>query len=305
MALISTSPPTYRGRFAPSPTGPLHMGSLVAALGSYLEAKARGGSWLLRIEDVDLPRCQPGAEDDILRVLEAFGFAWEGPLVHQSERSGRYQAALDQLKRQGLAFACACSRRELADSARAIDGSLRYPGTCRNGLADGRSARAWRLRVPDEDIVFDDRVQGTVARNLAQDCGDFVLLRADGFFAYQLAVTVDDADQGITHVVRGADLIESAPRQIWLQRCLGLVTPAYAHLPVVLDGNGEKLSKQTLAAPVQPGQGVVAMHAALCFLGQSPPPELSRASLPTLWQWALEHWSLDRVPKRMGDVLSR
>ncbi len=221
----------YRGRFAPSPTGPLHFGSLVAAVGSYLEAKSRGGAWLLRMEDLDTPRAQPGAADAILRTLEACGMAWDGDIVYQSRRSVAYRAALAHLEAQGLVYACGCSRREIADSGLGPDGALIYPGTCRNGLAPGKQARAIRVCVDHERIDFEDLVQGNLNQDLAAEVGDFVLRRADGLYAYQLAVVVDDAEQKITDVVRGADLLDSTPRQIYLQRRLGLPAPRYLHLP--------------------------------------------------------------------------
>ena len=303
IAISSLVLPNYRGRFAPSPTGPLHFGSLVAAVGSYLDAAAHGGVWLLRMEDVDAPRTVPGAADDILRTLEAFGFAWEGEVLWQSGRLDAYAATLETLKTTGLAYPCACSRREIADSATrpARDGGHVYPGTCRVGLPAGASPRAWRLRVDDTPLRFIDRVQGEQLQCLAHDVGDFVLLRADGQFAYQLAVVVDDAMQGITHVVRGADLLDSTPRQIWLQQCLGVATPIYAHLPVVTNAAGEKLSKQTLAQPVRAGD-VEVLWAALDFLGQQPPAELHHAALAELWVWARAHWCLDAVPPCRGIV---
>lgn len=295
----ASAPRRYRGRFAPSPTGPLHFGSLVAAVGSWLDARAHGGEWLLRMEDIDTPRNVPGAADDILRTLEAFGFAWDGAVCFQSERIDAYRAALEQLKGAGLAYGCACSRKEIADSATrpAIDGGLAYPGTCRNGLPAGRDARAWRLRVPADEIAFDDRVQGRVAQQLERDVGDFVLLRADGLFAYQLAVTVDDGWQGITDIVRGADLLASTPRQIWLQHCLGLPTPRYAHLPVVANEAGEKLSKQTLAKALDSGRAAAELVAALAFLGQPVPAELGRSTVADVWRWAFEHWSFAAIPR--------
>ena len=221
MTLTDNISPDYCGRFAPSPTGPLHLGSLVAALGSYLQARVCGGRWLIRMEDVDQPRCKPEYADSILRTLEGLGFVWDGEVMVQSRRTAAYRTALDRLISEGKAFGCSCTRKELADSARASDGGQVYPGTCRHGLLPGRGARAWRIRSPDREIFFNDVVQGRITRNLAQDCGDFVLLRADGYFAYQLAVVIDDAEQGITQVVRGADLIESTPRQIHLQQVLG------------------------------------------------------------------------------------
>lgn len=253
------------------------------------------------MEDVDLPRCQPGAADGILQTLTAFGFEWDGPVQDQSGRVDKFRAALESLRLQDRVFPCACTRRELADSQfsqLAGDGAKIYPGTCRQGLPAGKAARSWRLRVVDESIVFDDAVQGRVAQNLAHEAGDFVLLRADGFFAYQLAVVVDDAEQGITHVVRGADLLESTPRQIFLQRSLGLPTPQYAHLPVAVNAAGEKLSKQTCAAPLDNTRPQAALWDALAFLGQSPSAELRGAGLADIWQWAHAHWDMARVPRQ-------
>lgn len=287
-----------RGRFAPSPTGPLHFGSLVAAVGSFLDARRRGGEWLLRMEDLDRPRCQDGAANDILRTLEAFGFEWDGEVVWQSRRSTAYADALERLRDAGRVFACACTRRELADSALAPDGAPVYPGTCRLGLPPGRGLRADRLRVGQACIAFDDGVQGRLTQNLAEEVGDFVLLRADGFFAYQLAVVVDDSEQGITQVVRGADLLDSTPRQILLQQLLGWPTPTYAHLPVAIDASGEKLSKQTRAAPLDATRTIPSLLAALRFLDQAPPAELAEASLSEFWRWAIAHWELARVPRR-------
>ncbi|WP_319242702.1 tRNA glutamyl-Q(34) synthetase GluQRS [uncultured Propionivibrio sp.] len=289
----------YRGRFAPSPTGPLHFGSLVAAVGSYLDARAHHGDWLVRIEDVDGPRTVAGAADHILRTLAGFGFEWDDEVVVQSQRLDRYHAALSRLQVDGWIYPCACSRSEIAaaTTTRSIDGGLRYPGTCRAGLAPGKAARAWRLRVPDEEIRFVDRVQGETRQNPERDVGDVVLLRADGQYAYQLAVVVDDAAQGINTVVRGVDLLDSTARQLWLQRCLGLPTPVHAHLPVVVNAVGEKLSKQTLAEAVDPARGSAALAAACAFLGHPPPGELTGAPLPEFWRWAIAHWSMSRVPK--------
>ncbi|MBS1143150.1 MAG: tRNA glutamyl-Q(34) synthetase GluQRS [Proteobacteria bacterium] len=291
--------PPYRGRFAPSPTGPLHFGSLVAAVGSYLDARTQGGSWLVRMEDVDTPRNVPGAADDILRTLDAFGFAWDGPVLYQSTRFEAYAAALEKLRQDGLVYGCACSRKEIADSATrpAIDGGLAYPGTCRHGLAAGREARAWRLRVNDDEIAFDDRVQGRVGQHLETDVGDFVLRRADGLFAYQLAVTVDDDFQQISQVVRGADLLASTPRQIWLQRCLGFATPGYAHLPVAANAAGEKLSKQTLARALATDSAAAELIRALAFLGQPVPADLAWAPVAEVWAWAMTQWVFNAIPR--------
>lgn len=288
----------YRGRFAPSPTGPLHFGSLIAAVASYLEARSRHGQWLVRMEDLDRPREMPGAAAGILQALEAFNFEWDGAIMHQSRREPAYAAALEKLKAAGLVYACACSRREIADSAvHGIDG-LVYPGTCRQGLPPGKTARAWRITVDDAALAFDDAVQGRIAQNLQRDIGDFVLKRADGLYAYQLAVVVDDAEQGITHVVRGADLLDSTPRQIYLQQRLGLPTPAYAHVPVAANLAGEKLSKQTLAAALDVQNPVPQLWQALQFLGQRPEPALRQAGLADLWRWAQTHWCLSALPQQ-------
>lgn len=291
----AATPSAYVGRFAPSPTGPLHFGSLVAAAGSLLEARAQGGRWLLRIEDVDTPRCIPGASDGIIATLARFGFEWDGDIVYQSAHTDAYAAALEALKAAGHAFPCACTRRELAGAALARDGSYRYPGTCRNGLPPGRQARAWRVRA-EGVIRFEDAIQGRQAEDLARDCGDYVVLRADGLFAYQLAVVVDDAAAGVTHVVRGADLLDSTARQIHLHRLLGSAVPAHAHLPVATNATGEKLSKQTLAQAIDAHPPTVALVAALAFLGQNPPLELRHAPLAEVWRWAFAHWRLAQVP---------
>jgi len=285
---------TYIGRFAPSPTGPLHFGSLVAALASWLDARAAGGRWLVRMEDLDTPRQQPGAADAILRQLEALGLSWDGTVMVQSRRAPRYREALERLERGGLTYACGCSRKEMADSALGIDGAQIYPGTCRRGLPPGKRARATRVRTPPEPIGFVDRVQGACAQSIAREVGDFIVLRADGLFAYQLAVVVDDADQEISDVVRGADLIDSTARQILLQRQLGFRTPRYAHVPVALNARGEKLSKQSGAVPVNGTHGAVAIARALAFLGHPPPADLPPGEL---LGWAVAHWSIARVPR--------
>lgn len=285
----------YRGRFAPSPTGPLHFGSLVAAVGSYLQARSQGGQWFVRIEDLDPPREVPGAAGDILRTLEAFGFEWDGEVMYQSRRHAAYEAALEKLRRDGALYACACTRREIADSSvNGIEGPV-YPGTCRAGLQPDRNARAWRVRVDGTVIEFDDLLQGQQRSILAEDIGDFVVKRADGLFAYQLAVVVDDAEQGITEVVRGADLLHSAPRQIHLQRLLGLPTPRYLHLPVVLNEQGEKLSKQTYAAPVERINPLLALRRMLAVLGQAP-PDRDISVLADFWRWAMQNWLLEVLP---------
>lgn len=292
----------YRGRFAPSPTGPLHFGSLVAAVGSYLDARAHDGEWLVRIEDVDAPRTVPGASDNILRTLEVLGFEWDGEVVVQSRRLDRYHAALVRLQLDGDVYPCACSRSEIAavTTQHSIDGGLVYPGTCRNGLAEGKAARAWRFRVPDQNLRFVDRVQGESTQNPGHEVGDFVLLRADGQYAYQLAVVVDDAVQGVNAVVRGVDLLDSTLRQMWLQQRLGLPAPSYAHLPVVVNAAGEKLSKQTKATAIDPEKGSEILIAALQILGHSAPAELRGASLKDFWRWAIAAWSIAKVPPVRG-----
>jgi glutamyl-Q tRNA(Asp) synthetase len=289
--------PAYRGRFAPTPSGPLHFGSLVAAAGSLLEARTRGGEWLLRIDDLDPPRVVRGAADAILRTLDAYGMHWDGAVVRQSARSAAYHAALHRLRRQALVYPCACSRREIGDSAAAgIEGPV-YPGHCRAGMPADRAARALRVLTHGAAVAFEDAVQGRIEQAIEAAIGDFVVYRADGVYAYHLATVIDDAAQGITHVVRGADLLASTPRQIHLQRVLGLPTPAYAHLPVALNEAGEKLSKQTLAWPVDASAPVPALHAALRFLGQPVSDDLRRATLRELWSWAFAHWRLASVPR--------
>lgn len=270
----------YVGRFAPSPTGPLHFGSLVAALASYMEARAVNGKWLVRMEDLDRPREQPGAADEILRALERLGFGWDGPVLHQSARLERYRSVLDDLLARGFAYPCACTRRELEDSALALDGARIYPGTCRAGLPADKPARAIRLRTHDAAIGFADAIQGWVQQRVESKVGDFVLRRADGIVAYQLAVVLDDMDQGVTHVVRGADLLDSTCRQIHLQRLLGARQPRYAHVPVAVNAAGEKLSKQTGARPLDLSDPQRELARARRFLGQNE-----------------DGWDLARVPR--------
>jgi glutamyl-Q tRNA(Asp) synthetase len=283
----------YTGRFAPSPTGPLHFGSFLAALASWLDARAARGRWLVRIEDLDGPRERPGAADEILRTLVRFGMEWDGEVLFQSRRAAIYQKALKKL--EASTYWCGCSRREIADSSLrlAADGAQVYPGTCRAGLAPGKERRALRVRTDGETISFVDRVQGTVEQVLELDVGDFVLLRADGQFAYQLAVVVDDALQEVTNVVRGADLIDSTPRQIRLQRLLGLPTPRYLHLPVALDAGGEKLSKSAGAGALEDSPHTLAR--ALAFLGQPPACTLAEA---------LRNWNPVLIPAQRGSAPS-
>lgn len=288
------------GRFAPSPTGPLHFGSLVAAVASWLDARAASGRWLLRMEDLDRPRCEAGAADTILRQLEAYGLAWEGDVLVQSQRDDAYAVALDALKAMGAVYPCACTRSQLEinQAPRNAEGEILYPGTCRNGLPPGAVARAWRVRVPDVSTHFTDRIHGELQQNLAHDVGDFIVKRADGLFAYQLAVVVDDAFQGVTHVVRGADLLWNTPRQIYLQTLLGLPTPVYAHVPLITNAAGQKLSKQTRASALpETGRGAVMAHA-LAVLGHAPPAELAGAEPAEQLAWAVAQWQIENVPTR-------
>ena len=298
--LKQEAPPLYRGRFAPSPTGPLHFGSLVAALASFLDARAAGGEWLVRMEDLDKPREVPGAADAILRTLEAFGLHWDGEVVRQSARGEAYAEALAALARAGHSYPCGCSRRELAEHGRPGVEGLVYPGTCREGLPPGKAPRAIRVRVPEERLGFDDRLLGPQHQDLALEVGDFVVRRADDIVAYQLAVVVDDAWQGITDVVRGADLLASTARQIHLQRCLGLPTPRYLHLPVAVNAAGEKLSKQTHAPPVDDSRPGPALFSALRFLGQAPPASLANTPVEELLGWARAHWNPGAIPRRQA-----
>lgn len=286
---------SYVGRFAPSPTGPLHFGSLVAAVASWLDARAAGGRWLVRMEDVDRPRCVPGAADTILQQLENYALQWDGEVLYQSRRDDAYAAALDTLQNSDAVYPCACSRSQLAAAAHNAAGEIIYPGTCRNGLPDGATARAWRVRVPPGITAFNDRIFGEMSQDLTHDVGDFIVRRADGLFAYQLAVVVDDAFQGITHVVRGADLLMNTPRQIAVHTLLGLAVPTYAHVPLITNAAGQKLSKQT-RAPALPAHGRGAIMAqALCALGHSPPQDLKGANPHELLFWARTRWRIEAV----------
>lgn len=276
------------GRFAPSPTGSLHFGSLVSAVGSFLQAKCPGGRWLLRIEDIDPPREVVGSSDEIIGDLRRLGMLADEPVLYQSSRASAYQTAVDLLLEKGLAYPCACSRKDLPSSGI-------YPGTCRNGIPNGKVSRAVRFRLDASVCVFDDTLQGLISESTASACGDFVIHRADGLYAYQLAVVIDDHFQGVTQIVRGADLLDSTCRQIFLQKALGIVTPEYMHLPVATSTDGKKLSKRKQADPVNHQDPGFAVRQALCFLGQSPPPELS---LDALWLWALEHWNNSLIPRQ-------
>jgi glutamyl-Q tRNA(Asp) synthetase len=285
-----------KGRFAPSPTGALHFGSLVAALASWLDARAGGGEWLVRIEDVDVPRTVPGAAEDILRTLEAFGLHWDREVTWQSGRTALYEEALERLRAAGLVYRCRCSRKEVADAGlHGIEGAI-YPGTCRGLAIDASLCAAHRLRADGAPVAFEDRVQGRISQDIAREIGDFVLKRRDALHAYQLAVVVDDAAQGVTDVVRGADLLQSTPRQILLQRALGLPTPRYLHFPVATNARGQKLSKQTLAPALRAEEAGELLAAALAFLSQ--PPPASRLPREILAE-AVRSWDPARIARRI------
>ena len=295
----------YVGRFAPSPTGPLHFGSLVAAVASFCEAKVHQGKWLVRMEDLDKPREIKGAATTILHQLEAYGFEWDETVVYQSQRSELYTDALEQLNRKQLIYPCTCTRKEIADSSTSfgVDGRI-YPKNCLHHQIKPNTPIAWRIRTHNAKISFHDDIQQLIQQNIGHDVGDFILKRADGLFAYQLAVVADDAAQGITHIVRGADLLDSTPRQIYLQQQLDFSTPQYAHVPVAANANSEKLSKQTLAKPIEVSAASQLLYDALCFLGQQPPADISTAQLNTIWQWALEHWNISAVAQTRQIIIA-
>lgn len=287
----------YRGRFAPSPTGPLHFGSLVTALGSWLQARSQNGEWLLRMEDLDPPREVPDAANSILHTLEACGLCWDGPVLYQSQRHAAYDEALTQLAVGGHSYPCGCSRKRIAEATgREYLGP--YPGICRNGLPPGAVARAIRVRCPPHSIHFHDGLQGEIEADLIHELGDFVVRRTDGLYAYHLAVTVDDAYQGVTEIVRGADLLSATPCQRHLQTLLGLPHPQPVHLPIAVNAAGQKLSKQTHAPPIDRQRPATALSRALAFLGHPPITELAGAPPSTLLEWALAEWALHRVPTR-------
>mgnify|MGYP000957816363 CR=1 FL=1 len=275
------------GRFAPSPSGPLHFGSVTSAVASYLNVRAQRGRWLLRIDDLDPPREEAGAADAIIRTLEALGLHWDGAIVYQSQRLAQYRAALEKLTAAGQTFICTCSRRQVGPGA--------YPGTCRGKCSTSPSTGSVRVLVGDEATSFTDLLHGDCDFRLTDECGDFIVQRADGLTAYHLAVVVDDAAAGVTEVVRGGDLLDSTPRQIHLQKLLGFKHPRYAHLPVVLGGNGVKLSKQSHAQAIKPEHAPLAVFHALVFLGFTPPAELHGAAPCELLDWGLRVWRLDAV----------
>lgn len=293
----------YIGRFAPSPTGLLHIGSLLTALASYADARANGGKWLVRMEDLDPPREMAGAAAHILRTLEAFGFEWDGEVAYQSRRNGLYQEALGRLKSEGLVYPCYCSRKDWKAAATAGADGFVYNGRCRvpaqRPEANGKTP-AWRIAVPDRTIGFQDGIVGYYAQNLAHDIGDFVLLRADGFWAYQLAVVADDAEQGVTHIVRGQDLLVSTPRQIYLQQCLGANTPHYAHLPLLVNSQGQKWSKQTLAPALDLNRREALLRQVMRYLNLPDAPEVDRPE--ELLAWTVSHWDIRTIP--VNDIVT-
>ncbi len=289
---MTREPAQYVGRFAPSPTGPLHFGSLVAATASYLQARSMNGRWLLRIEDIDPPRAQPGASDAILKALERYAFEWHSDVILQSTSQEAHEDALRTLCEQGHAYACGCSRRDLADAPRGPLGTI-YPGTCRNGCDAPETAI--RVRTTDAPISFVDGLQGPHTQALESESGDFVIRRRDGLIAYHMAVVVNDALEGISEVVRGIDLMDSTPRQIWLQKLLGFATPGYLHIPVVTHPNGDKLSKLTGARAVPLDDPERALFGALVALQQEPPASLRYAPVTEIWQWGLTNWRIEAL----------
>lgn len=284
---------SYIGRFAPTPSGNLHFGSLVAALASYLDARAVGGRWLLRMEDLDPPREEPGAQTAILKALECYGFEWDGPMVRQSDRHDAYAEVLNRLFQQGLAYACTCSRKQL-EPYHGI-----YPGLCRN-LGHAQNDAAIRLRVPELEYRFVDRVQGEYRQHLGREVGDFVIRRRDGLYAYQLAVVLDDAWQGITDIVRGADLLDSTPRQLYLQELLGLHQPRYLHVPLITQPDGHKLGKSYRSPPLTEDQAPPLLLRALRALGQTPPADLNGASVAQIMAWGAAHWDAALIPRTLS-----
>jgi len=280
----------YIGRFAPSPTGPVHFGTLIAAVASYLQAKKNKGKWLIRMEDVDTTRKVSGADKDILNTLETFGFEWDGDVLYQSNQTQYYEQALSHLITKSSVFPCLCTRKQLAKT----DDSI-YPGTCRDHPLTEENKDALRVLTKNFVITFDDIVMNKQSQNIQTECGDFIIKRRDGLFAYQLAVVVDDALQGITEIVRGADLLDSTPRQIYLQQLLGYKTPDYCHLPLAIDTGGNKISKSEGAAKVDIKNRERLICNALIFLGQTPPTDLSDSSVGDIWQWATVNWDINLV----------
>ncbi|NOR42605.1 MAG: tRNA glutamyl-Q(34) synthetase GluQRS [Gammaproteobacteria bacterium] len=285
----------YKGRFAPSPTGPVHYGTLVAAVGSYLQARKNNGEWFVRMDDVDTLRIVDGADSDILHTLDHFGFKWDGEVTYQTQQVDSYQQALEKLVSQSLVFPCTCSRKILAKTDSKI-----YPGTCRHRALAENEEHALRILSQNFDIKFDDVVMGKRSQNIERQCGDFIIKRRDGLFAYQLAIVVDDAIQGITEVVRGADLLDSTPRQIYLQRLLNYPTPRYCHLPLAIDDLGNKISKSGGAAKVETNDREKLLISSLNFLGQKAPDDLVKSNINDIWSWAIKNWNVKYVPEAMN-----
>jgi glutamyl-Q tRNA(Asp) synthetase len=285
----------YIGRFAPSPTGHLHLGTLAAAMASYLDARQHQGQWLLRIENIDPPREIAGSSDSIIRSLDDFGFEWDGEILYQSTRTEQYQYYLQQLLDRRMAYSCCCSRKDLSDAPSNEAGESIYPGTCREKSYNAATDVAFRLLTNDEPVCFADAIQGDICQRIASAVGDFVILRKDGFFAYQLAVVVDDQLSGVTHVVRGQDLLWSTPRQIYLQQQLGFNTPAYAHIALLLDTEGQKLSKSSNNGQ-PPEMSITSLLQAWEKLGQQPASRDDFAHIEDFWRWATQHWQL--TPQR-------
>lgn len=298
---MNTTNNTYRGRFAPSPTGQLHFGSLLAAISSYLQAKSQQGQWLLRIENVDKTREVSGSATNILSTLESLGFEWHGKVIYQSQQTDYYAAYLQTLIDKELVYACDCSRSKLKQNT---SNAGVYPGYCRNKTLPLNNSHALRCRVSSETVLINDQVQSAFSANLKDDCGDFIIKRRDQFFAYQLAVVADDHQQGITDIIRGADLLSSTPQQIYLQQQLGFSQPSYGHIPVAMHANGLKLSKSHQDLALDRHNPVAILYQALVFLDQSPPDELARVSLSEFWQWAIEHWQINHILKQHEKVFT-
>lgn len=288
----------YIGRFAPSPTGPLHFGSLIAAVASYLESRSQNGLWLVRMDDLDPPREKAGAASTILQSLDAFGFEWDGEVMYQSQRHSAYAAALEQLEMQGKLYPCSCSRKDIAKQGITGPYGPIYPGNCR-ALAnrDPNKPAVLRLRTHDDPIRFLDGIQGEYSQRIESEIGDFLLKRRDELYAYHLAVVVDDAEQNISDIVRGVDLLDSTPRQIYIQQLLQLPTPRYSHLPLAVNAQRQKLSKQSYAKAIDARQATKLLCDALSFLGQSPEQGLETEALNSVWTWAISHWQISKVPR--------
>ncbi len=308
----------YRGRFAPSPTGPLHFGSLVAAVGSYLQAKSQHGIWLVRIEDLDPPREIPGATTSILTALETYGFQWDEEVSYQSTRNSIYANAVEQLTSAKHTYPCTCSRKDIQEvlqneqpneqsniTKKESRSDLIYPRTCRSTPTTTNKAHAIRIKTDNLLISFEDSIQGDYGQRLETEIGDFIIRRSDGLYAYQLAVVVDDADQHITEVVRGTDLLDNTPRQLFLQQLLKLATPDYMHLPIAVNQQGDKLSKRTFAEALDLTNPVATLWRALDFLGQQPPDELREADLPSFWSWAIQNWNVEKISRVLSNKLPR